>query len=142
VNVPLCSDILTLIAWALGFLSQAIEILHRNERGRQGKGRAQMVKELREEERRRKMYDASSHLDLDPESAAAEIQRIFRGTQLVYLTYIYLVYMWKREGRGRVSAKGSRTTAVRNDYSHTTPPSNSWSRVVSPRVERAQPDPG
>jgi hypothetical protein len=41
-----------------------------------------MVKELREEERRRKMYDASSHLDLDPESAAAEIQRIFRGTQM------------------------------------------------------------
>lgn len=66
----------------LCFLSQAIEILHRNERGRQGKGRAQMVKELREEERRRKMYDASSHLDLDPESAAAEIQRIFRGTSI------------------------------------------------------------
>lgn len=58
---------------------QAIEVIQRNERGRQGKQRAQLVKDMREEERRRKMYDATARMDLDPESAAAEIQRIFRG---------------------------------------------------------------
>lgn len=60
-------------------LSSAIEIIQRNERGRQGLQRALLVKELREEEKRRKNYDAAAKLEMDPEIAAIGIQRLFRG---------------------------------------------------------------
>lgn len=53
---------------------QAMEIIQRNERGRQGKARAQLLKELREEEKRRRIYDATDQLEMDPEIAAANIQ--------------------------------------------------------------------
>lgn len=51
-----------------------MEIIQRNERGRQGKARAQLLKELREEEKRRRIYDATDQLEMDPEIAAANIQ--------------------------------------------------------------------
>ena len=38
-----------------------------------------LVKELREEEKRRRMYDATSQMEMDPEIAACNIQRLFRG---------------------------------------------------------------
>ena len=60
-------------------LEQAIEAIQRNERGRQGKQRARFVKELREEDKRRKNYVDNSMLEMDPEIAAANIQRLFRG---------------------------------------------------------------
>ena len=59
--------------------AQCIEIIQRNERGRQGKQRALLVKELREEEKRRRNYDAAAQLEMDPEIAAIGIQRLFRG---------------------------------------------------------------
>ncbi|CAM9614506.1 unnamed protein product [Laminaria digitata] len=61
-------------------LDKAMEIIQRNERGRQGKARAQLLKELREEEKRRRIYDATDQLEMDPEIAAANIQRLFRGS--------------------------------------------------------------
>ncbi|KAJ1457758.1 hypothetical protein M885DRAFT_514814 [Pelagophyceae sp. CCMP2097] len=60
-------------------VSQSIEIIQRNERGRQGKQRALLVKELREEEKRRRYYDATAQAEMDPEIAAINIQRLFRG---------------------------------------------------------------
>jgi len=60
-------------------LDQAIEAIQRNERGRQGKQRAKFVKELREDDKRRKNYVDNSMLEMDPEIAAANIQRLFRG---------------------------------------------------------------
>lgn len=54
--------------------AQAIEIVQRNERGRQGKQRALLLKDLREEEKRRRIYDATDQLEMDPEIAAANIQ--------------------------------------------------------------------
>lgn len=54
--------------------AKAMEIIQRNERGRQGKARAQLLKELREEEKRRRIYDATDQLEMDPEIAAANIQ--------------------------------------------------------------------
>lgn len=60
-------------------MASAIDAIQRNERGRQGKQRALLVKELREEERRRRNYDAAAHLETDPEIAAIGIQRLFRG---------------------------------------------------------------
>lgn len=53
---------------------QAMEIVQRNERGRQGKQKALMLKELREEEKRRRIYDTTEQLEMDPEIAAANIQ--------------------------------------------------------------------
>ena len=61
-------------------IEQAIDIIQRNERGRQGKQRAMLVKELREEEKRRRMYDASAQMEMDPEIAACNIQRLFLCT--------------------------------------------------------------
>lgn len=54
--------------------AQALEIIQRNERGRQGKQRALLLKELREEEKKRRIYDATDQLEMDPEIAAANIQ--------------------------------------------------------------------
>lgn len=53
---------------------KALEIIQRNERGRQGKQRALLLKELREEEKKRRIYDATDQLEMDPEIAAANIQ--------------------------------------------------------------------
>ena len=39
-------------------LEEAIEIIQRNERGRQGRQRAILVQELREEEKQRRLYEA------------------------------------------------------------------------------------
>ncbi|CAN0258915.1 unnamed protein product, partial [Scytosiphon promiscuus] len=61
-------------------LDKALEIIQRNERGRQGKQRALLLKELREEEKKRRIYDATDQLEMDPEIAAANIQRLFRGS--------------------------------------------------------------
>lgn len=60
-------------------LDRAIEIIQRNERGRQGKQRAIYIKEMREDEKRRHMYDATEQVDMDSDIAAANIQRLFRG---------------------------------------------------------------
>jgi len=61
-------------------LDKAIEIIQLNERGRQGKERATLVKVLREEEKRRKAYDAAhGGAELDQDVASIEIQRALRG---------------------------------------------------------------
>lgn len=87
-------------------LAAAIQVIQRNERGRQGKARAVLMKELREEEKQRRyartpvlvysgrhsltacghvllrrMYDmsATSTTDKDPEIAASNIQKVYRG---------------------------------------------------------------
>ena len=60
-------------------IDEALDAIQRNERGRQGKQRAKFVKELREEDKRRKNYSDNSMLEMDPEIAAANIQRLFRG---------------------------------------------------------------
>lgn len=62
-------------------LQEAIEIIQRNERGRQGRQRALLVKELREEEKQRKAYDTRDIDDMDPEIAATHLQRMYRGFQ-------------------------------------------------------------
>ncbi|GMH89959.1 hypothetical protein TrST_g13451 [Triparma strigata] len=58
---------------------QAIEAIQRNERGRQGKQRANFVKEMRDDDRKKKNYIDSATMETDPEIAAANIQRLFRG---------------------------------------------------------------
>jgi len=62
-------------------LAQAIQAIQRNERGRQGRARAVLMKELREEEKQRRMYDmtATATTDKDPEIAASNIQKVYRG---------------------------------------------------------------
>lgn len=60
-------------------IEQAMEIIQKNERGRFGKQRALLMKELREEEKQRKMYDSQPQQEMDPEMAASNIQRLFRG---------------------------------------------------------------
>ena len=67
-------------ASAMGKMTQkqAIATIQRNERGRQGKARALLMKELREEEKQRRMYDmsAASATDKDPQFAASTIQKV------------------------------------------------------------------
>ena len=60
---------------------QAVEAIQRNERGRQGKQRASFVKDMRDDDKRKKSYvdSATKDLETDPEIAAANIQRLFRG---------------------------------------------------------------
>ena len=62
-------------------VEKAIEIIQRNERGRQGKERAILVKELREKERMGRMYDSSAQIDMDRDIAATNLQRTFKGFQ-------------------------------------------------------------
>lgn len=62
-------------------LERAIEIVQRNERGRQGKERAMLVKELRDKERQGRMYEASAQMEMDVDIAASSLQRMFRGYQ-------------------------------------------------------------
>jgi DNA polymerase III delta prime subunit len=57
----------------------AVEAIQRNERGRQGKQRANFVKDMRDDDKRKKNYQDSSTTEMDPEIAAANIQRLFRG---------------------------------------------------------------
>ncbi|KAG5185735.1 hypothetical protein JKP88DRAFT_257381 [Tribonema minus] len=61
-------------------VDQALDVIQRNERGRQGRQRALLVKDLREEEKRRHMYDSADQVEMDAEIAAANIQRLFRGS--------------------------------------------------------------
>lgn len=58
---------------------EAIAIVQRNERGRQGRQRGILVQELREEEKQRKIYESAQAPEMDPDIAAANIQRMFRG---------------------------------------------------------------
>lgn len=60
---------------------QAIEVIKRNERGRQGKQRALLVKEVRADERKQRLYDATmpASIDKDPSTAASDIQKVWRG---------------------------------------------------------------
>ncbi|RLN94800.1 hypothetical protein BBJ28_00015464, partial [Nothophytophthora sp. Chile5] len=70
------------LAGGVGVLSldEAIAVVQRNERGRQGRQRGLLVQELREEERQRKLYEAAQGApEMDPDLAAANIQRMFRG---------------------------------------------------------------
>ncbi|KAG7383978.1 hypothetical protein PHYPSEUDO_003147 [Phytophthora pseudosyringae] len=61
-------------------LDEAIAAIQKNERGRQGRQRGLLVQELREEERQRKLYEAAQGApEMDPDIAAANIQRMFRG---------------------------------------------------------------
>lgn len=61
-------------------MDEAIQLIQRNERGRQGRQRGKLIKEVREEEKQRRMYDATTCAsDIDPEIAASNIQRHFRG---------------------------------------------------------------
>ena len=62
-------------------LQEALEIIQRNERGRQGRQRALLVKELREEEKQRRAYDTREIEEMDPEIAATHLQRMYRGFQ-------------------------------------------------------------
>lgn len=68
-------------------LDKAIEILQRNERGRQGKARGVLVRELRLDQKRNSGFAmgavggalAEEPLDTDLETAAGNIQRVWRG---------------------------------------------------------------
>jgi hypothetical protein len=61
-------------------LEEAVAVLQRNERGRQGMNRAMLIKQLREEEMQRKLHHIkSANREVDPEVAASNIQRLFRG---------------------------------------------------------------
>eukprot|EP00759_Apiculatamorpha_spiralis_P003595 PhF_6_TR11693/c1_g1_i1/m.18980 len=61
-------------------LEKALLVLQCNERGRQGRQRAKFMKEIREqEERERKILEAGTTIDQDPQKAAVLIQKIFKG---------------------------------------------------------------
>ncbi|KAF1314721.1 Iq and aaa domain-containing, partial [Globisporangium splendens] len=60
-------------------MDEAIATIERNGRGRQGKQRGVLVKELREEEKQRKLYEAAQAPEMDPDIATTNIQRMFRG---------------------------------------------------------------
>mmetsp|Transcript_33895 Transcript_33895/g.44710 ORF Transcript_33895/g.44710 Transcript_33895/m.44710 type:complete len:899 (-) Transcript_33895:293-2989(-) len=60
-------------------IDQAIEIIQRNERGRQGKQRANLIKDHRERERQTRLYDGSSAMEMEPDIAATHVQKLFRG---------------------------------------------------------------
>lgn len=58
---------------------QAIRIIQKNERGRQGNVRAKLMKELRDEDSMRKKLTASGTGQAHPTTAATLIQKVFRG---------------------------------------------------------------
>ena len=60
-------------------LDRAIEVIQRNERGRQGNERAIMVKDVRDKERAGRMYDASGQAEMDLGVAATELQKMAKG---------------------------------------------------------------
>jgi hypothetical protein len=63
-------------------LDKAIEVIQRNERGRQGLDRARLVRDLRDRERQGRMYDSSAaDVEMDVEVAATNLQRVWKGSQ-------------------------------------------------------------
>lgn len=58
---------------------QAIRIIQKNERGRQGAVRAKLMKELRDEEIMRRQMSQEGQQEKDPWAAATLIQKTFRG---------------------------------------------------------------
>eukprot|EP00753_Platysulcus_tardus_P020054 PLAT7719.1.p1 GENE.PLAT7719.1~~PLAT7719.1.p1 ORF type:complete len:919 (+),score=579.46 PLAT7719.1:53-2758(+) len=62
-------------------IEEAIAIIQRNERGRQGRERVQLMKEIREDDRRRrKKFDKKRAEAMDTETGAGHIQKIWRGS--------------------------------------------------------------
>ena len=55
---------------------EAIEVIQKNERGRQGKQRALLVKDLRDEESKRRLYDADGTTEIDPEDAVRALESL------------------------------------------------------------------
>ena len=62
-------------------LDDAIEIIQRNERGRQGVERTAIYRANRDKEAKTRMFDASAgdEAEMDPEAAATSIERIAKG---------------------------------------------------------------
>eukprot|EP00595_Chromulina_sp_UTEXLB2642_P001144 CAMPEP_0196762140 /NCGR_PEP_ID=MMETSP1095-20130614/1508_1 /TAXON_ID=96789 ORGANISM="Chromulina nebulosa, Strain UTEXLB2642" /NCGR_SAMPLE_ID=MMETSP1095 /ASSEMBLY_ACC=CAM_ASM_000446 /LENGTH=241 /DNA_ID=CAMNT_0042112527 /DNA_START=398 /DNA_END=1120 /DNA_ORIENTATION=- len=60
-------------------IDRAIDIIQRNERGRQGYERAMLVKDKREKERQGRLYEASTKIEMDHDIAATHIQRMLKG---------------------------------------------------------------
>ena len=58
---------------------QAVRLIQKNERGRQGANRAGLMRELRDEDLARRRMDAGSDQQHDPISAATLIQQHYRG---------------------------------------------------------------
>lgn len=80
------------LAPAVLSLDEALAVIQRNERGRQGRQRGVLVRELREEEKQRALFESglggsiagaglglNGAPEMDPDIAAANIQRMFRG---------------------------------------------------------------
>lgn len=60
-------------------LDRAIEIIQRNERGRQGFERAELVRALREKERQGRIFESSARVEMDSDLAATNLQRMLKG---------------------------------------------------------------
>ena len=60
-------------------LDKAIDIIQRNERGRQGHERFRLIQEVREKEKNNRVFDASAQLEMDTDIASTNIQRMFMG---------------------------------------------------------------
>lgn len=60
-------------------IERAMEIIQRNERGRQGVLRAQLVRDLRDKERQSRMYEATAQAEMEGDIAATNITRFYRG---------------------------------------------------------------
>jgi hypothetical protein len=60
-------------------LDRAIEIIQRNERGRQGQARASIVRSMREKERQGRLYESSTRMEMDADIAATNLQRMLKG---------------------------------------------------------------
>jgi hypothetical protein len=58
---------------------QAIRIIQKNERGRQGQVRCKLMRDLRDEELTRRRLAANGDREQDPNYAATLIQKLFRG---------------------------------------------------------------
>lgn len=59
-------------------LDRAIEIIQRNERGRQGQHRAAITRQVREKERGR-IFESSTRIEMDADIAATNLQRMMKG---------------------------------------------------------------
>lgn len=60
-------------------LERAIEIIQRNERGRQGSERSALVRALRDKERQGRMFESSNRNEMDADLAATNLQRMLKG---------------------------------------------------------------
>lgn len=79
-SIPVEPEDSLAVATAKMSFADAIEAIQRNEKGRQGKQRANFLKDLRDEDRKKKNFiDSSNGVEMDNEIAAANIQRLFRG---------------------------------------------------------------